>query len=188
MITLRFDGLFRGVPRKNVHRSSAGFMCYGWIISRRGVIIARGHGGFARGADANSQIAEYLALIDGLDAAKDMKLGDEPVEITGDSKGVIGQMQGHIRVSEPSVVPLFHRAARLAQRLNIIRWMWLPRRYNRAADFLARYAMKQVRLDQQSYEEVVDAFLTQKWDAFSLHRFIPLVDLRVYCGSLPLGN
>ena len=68
-------------------------MCYGWLISKGGQVIARGHGGFARGQATNYNIAEYLALIEGMDALLDMGIREELVMVIGDAKSVIDPMQ-----------------------------------------------------------------------------------------------
>ena len=46
MLTLQFDGLFRGAPQEMKLSDDAGFMCYGWVILRGNTVIARGHGGY----------------------------------------------------------------------------------------------------------------------------------------------
>jgi ribonuclease HI len=73
MITLSFDGLFKSVAAGNNAKSQAGILCYGWLIIKQRSLIAQGHGEFARGSDATSNVAEYLALIEGLDALSALK-------------------------------------------------------------------------------------------------------------------
>ena len=95
MITLRFDGLFRTLYPNNNPEEKTGLMCYGWVIYRDGRLVAHGHGAYARPEDASSNSAEYLALIEGLHALRDMGIKHEPVEIIGDARSVIDQMVGH---------------------------------------------------------------------------------------------
>ena len=99
MITLTFDGLYRTVNIENQPQHQTGLMCYGWIISRDGREVAHGHGAYARKKDASSNVAEYLALIEGLEALRDMGLEREPVEVIGDARSVIEQLNGRAGVN-----------------------------------------------------------------------------------------
>jgi ribonuclease HI len=141
MLELWFDGLFRGtqVARK------AGLMCFGWLILRENQQIAKGYGIAARGMNATSNIAEYLGLIDGLEALVDISVNDEPVRVIGDSKVVINRMQGLSRINARQVASLHHRACCLAQLLHMVDWKWVPRKYNKAADQLTRHALREFR-------------------------------------------
>lgn len=180
MITLRFDGLFRGVPGKANPASNAGFMCYGWLITRNGTMVAQGHGAFARNGHANSNIAEYLALIEGLDALLALEIGEEPIRVCGDAKSVIDQMRGEAVVNAVSIKPLYRRACQLANRLARVEWVWLPRRDNRDADTLSRRAMRQLRLDRGHYQAAIQAILTGRRRGTSVSSLLPVLDLRVY--------
>jgi ribonuclease HI len=175
MLTLEFDGLFRGAPG-NLHLTSdAGVMCYGWVILRDDVVIARGHGGYARGRDASSNVAEYLALIEGLEALIDMQATREPLLICGDAKSVIQQMEGEASVSASSIKPLNRRALRLAQRFSDICWTWKPRRHNHTADALTRRALQQIKSNATQMES---AFACAP--GHSSNRLRSLLDLRMY--------
>jgi len=180
MIVLRFDGLFRGIPGKSDSGSNAGFMCYGWLITREGVILAQGHGAFARGKHANSNIAEYLALIEGLDAMLSLRIKEDIVQICGDAKSVIDQMSGVAMVNAPSVRPLYHRARQLSDRQSHVKWIWLPRKNNRDADTLSRRAMRQLRLNRDHYQSAVQAIVTRQRNGIGTTRLLPVMDLRVY--------
>lgn len=173
MLTLEFDGLFRGAP-DNLHLTSdAGVMCYGWVILRRGVVVARGHGGYARAHDASSNVAEYLALIEGLEALIDMQATREAILICGDAKSVIQQMQGKASVTANSIKPLNRRAARLARQFDRIYWVWKPRRHNHTADALTRRALHQIKANADQMET---AFSFSPRSA----RLHSLLDLRMY--------
>jgi ribonuclease HI len=184
MIILRFDGLFRGVPGKTDPASNAGFMCYGWLITREGEMLAQGHGAFARGRYANSNIAEYLALIEGLDALLALGIRDETIQVCGDAKSVIDQMRGEAVVSAPSIKPLYLRARQLSDRLSQVQWIWLPRRDNRDADTLSRRAMRQLRLNRGHYQAIVQAITAGKYRGLSISSLLPVTDLRVYRPSI----
>jgi ribonuclease HI len=178
--TLRFDGLFRGIPKSVGVSRKAGFMCYGWLIYKDGVVIARGHGGYACGNDATSNGAEYLALIEGLEALRDLGIRKEWVSITGDAKSIIEQMQGVATVNSSSIKPLFHRARRLSRWFRNLNYRWTPRRDNKLADLLTRKAMRQIRLDRMAYEATLQAINTHHGKDGDSTKFLPLLDLRVY--------
>lgn len=180
MITLCFDGLFRGVPRRSDMVSSAGFMCYGWLITRQEALLAQGHGAFVRGKHASSNIAEYLALIEGLDALLALDLNAEAIEVCGDAKSVIDQMSGAASVNSPRIQPLHRRARRLSDQLVKVKWTWLPRKNNRQADLLSRRAMRQLRLDRSLYLATMQAIAADQLPGKSKDSLLPFLDLRVY--------
>jgi ribonuclease HI len=172
MLTLQFDGLFRGAPENYHLKDDAGFMCYGWVILRDGAVIARGHGGYASARDASSNVAEYLGLIEGIDALLDMQANHEVVIICGDAKSVIEQMQGRASVSASSIKPLYRRASRLSNRFGRILWIWMPRRNNHTADSLTRRALRQIRSNPEYYEPIFARSQPM--------RMRSLLDLRMY--------
>lgn len=154
MLTLQFDGLFRGAPQDMKLKDDAGFMCYGWVVLRESTVIARGHGGYVSAQDASSNVAEYLALIEGIEALLDMQATGEVIVICGDAKSVIEQMEGKASVSASSIKPLHKRASRLANHFRHILWSWTPRRNNHTADSLTRRALRQIRANPQQYENI----------------------------------
>jgi ribonuclease HI len=183
MLTLCFDGLYRSLAEDEDHlprAPHAGVMCYGWLITRSGKLIARGHGGYVRGEDATSNIAEYLALIEGLGALCDMGLETEAVEIIGDARSVIDQMQGQAAVNSLSTKPVFRRAQRLARRFTALQWTWTPRRKNHAADLLTRRAMKQIQANPLQYRAALQAVQNHTTPHSHKQPFFPLLDLRVF--------
>lgn len=154
MLTLQFDGLFRGAPHEMKLSDDAGFMCYGWVILRGNTVIARGHGGYVSAQDASSNVAEYLGLIEGIEALLDMRATGEIIVICGDAKSVIEQMEGRASVTASSIKPLHKRASRLANHFHHILWTWTPRRNNHTADSLTRRALRQIRANPQQYENI----------------------------------
>ncbi len=180
MYTLRFDGIYWGIPGNERPEVTAGFMGYGWLIFRRGTVVAKGHGVFARGKDANSSIAEYLALIEGLEALLDMGIIKESVEVMGDAKGIIDQMLGRSAVNSPRIKPLYRRAMKLAGNLYNLRWKWTPRKHNREADQLTRRAMRQIHFDQNNYRAAIEAIKVENQDIRRRSKFVPLMDLRIF--------
>jgi|GEM_PF-482917 len=179
-LTLRFDGLYMGIPKKKGTAPSAGFMCYGWIITRSARIIARGHGGYIRGRDASSNIAEYLALIEGLEALHDMGVRQEVVHIIGDAKSIIDQMCGQASVNSEHIRPLYLRTLRIASGFSHLEWFWRPRSDNREADALTRRALKQIRSYPQSYAAAMESIAPGITGSRLTSKLWPVLDLRIY--------
>ncbi len=178
MYTLRFDGLFKSVPGFRKTACKAGLMGYGWLIYRNGNIIASGHGVIARGKEATSLNAEYLALIEGLEAMLDLGIQGEPIRIMGDAKCVIEQMQGAASVNSKGMKPFHKRASQMVQHFRHIEWAWTPRKFNYDADKLTRRAMQQLLLDIEHYREAIKAIDPRHKGPKD--KFLSLVDLRVY--------
>lgn len=80
--------------------------------------IARGFGVYLRNCMAGSNAAEYLAVIEGLEALTDLQLRKAAIEIRGDAKCVIDQMLGYGGVSSPLTRTLDRQAQKLARRFS----------------------------------------------------------------------
>jgi len=181
MYILRFDGM--------LHTSGSGpmpisLLGYGWILERNGMEIARGFGLFLRKCKTGSNIAEYLALIDGLETLVDLRIGHEAVQIRGDAKCVIDQMTGDAGVSSPLTRELNQRARMLAKHFTSLTWVWVPRRENRYADRLSRRSFHYLRDSPHLHRKI-------RWSRLSSadrERLVPLVDLRVHAPAVKAGN
>ena len=180
MLFLQFDGLYRGAPQELKLGEGAGVMGYGGVIFRERAVIARGHGGYMRAKDASSNVAEYLALIEGLEALLDMGGENEVVVISGDAKSVIEQMQGLAAVSAASIRPLYRRARRLNAKFARAYWNWTPRRHNHEADALTRRALRQLRANPDQYEAAFKALNPENHKTGLMNRLLPVLDLRLY--------
>jgi ribonuclease HI len=190
MYTLRFDGLFRSLPGGVRPEQKAGFMGYGWLIFHNERVVAHGHGVYGHGQNATSNTAEYLALIEGLEALQDMGIHTEPVQVIGDAKCVIEQMQGLAGINSPDVRDLYRRAHRLAGHFTHLEWQWKPREENRDADSLTRRAIRQVRFDRSAYQEAIQALNPALQREADRRNYLLLLDLRVYRpqGKKPDGH
>lgn len=177
---LRFDGLYRSFSGSSNSKDSAGFLCYGWLICRNDILIAQGHGVFVRSLGASSNMAEYLALIEGLDALSDLGLEDEQVKVFGDAKSVIDQMNGIAAVSSEAIWPLYMRARQLSSRFINLRWIWTPRKNNKAADWLTRRAMRQINSDRRNYQAALKAIANGSKGKKRSAKLFPLIDLRIF--------
>lgn len=112
MYILQFDGML--CSSSGIWPIDVGLLGYGWSIQRNNIEIAHGFGVFIRNCMAGSNVAEYLALIEGLEALVDLRIRNSAVEIRGDAKCVIDQMIGAASVSSPLTLALSRRARKLA--------------------------------------------------------------------------
>lgn len=181
MYILRFDGMLRTSASEPVPVSLLG---YGWIIERNGLEVARGFGLFLRKYKTGSNIAEYLALIDGLETLIDLRIRHEPVEVRGDAKCVIDQMTGYAGVSSPLTTELNQRARKLAKRFTSLTWLWVPRSENRHADSLSRRSFRHLRFSPHLGREINRSALSPSQS----ERLVPLVDLRVHAPLVQIAS
>jgi len=79
-------------------------------------------------------VAEYLALIEGLETLADLRITNKPIEIRGDAKCVIDQMSGFASVSSPLTRTFHNRTRKISKRFKSLTWVWVPRRENQHAD------------------------------------------------------
>jgi hypothetical protein len=93
----------------------------------------------AQGPDATNNLAEYVALIAGLQALIDMGLAGH-VEVRGDSQLVIRQMTGEYQVGSARLRPLHRRAVNLVRRVGSVTWRWVSHKQNDEAERLSRAA------------------------------------------------
>nr|WP_246324763.1 bifunctional RNase H/acid phosphatase [Petropleomorpha daqingensis] len=89
---------------------------------------------------ATNNVAEYGGLVAGLQAAHDLD-PEAQVEVRMDSKLVVEQMSGRWKIKHPDMQKLALQAQQLARRMGPIRYTWVPRAQNSAADALANSAM-----------------------------------------------
>jgi ribonuclease HI len=174
MYILHFDGMFHSLrpwPQRT------GLMGYGWIIHLRESVVAHGFGMFIQRKNATSCISEYLALIEGLEALRDLQIGDAFVEVRGDAKFIINQMKGAAAVKSISVLNLHLQALKLAQSFSNLSWVWVPRKENRYADMLSHRAARQTSLIHGYPKPNMDR---QQSRLYTSGKLVPLMDLRVY--------
>lgn len=88
---------------------------------------------------ATNNVAEYRALILGLELAVEMGLKE--IEIQSDSELLVRQMTGHYRVKNPALQDLFKRAREVAAGLSSVLYQHIPREENVEADRIANMAL-----------------------------------------------
>jgi probable phosphoglycerate mutase len=89
---------------------------------------------------ATNNVAEYGGLVAGLQAVLDLDPTAQ-VEVRMDSKLVVEQMSGRWKVKHPDMQKLALQAQQIARQLGAVRYTWVPRAQNGAADALANSAM-----------------------------------------------
>jgi ribonuclease HI len=97
------------------------------------------------GRKTNNQ-AEYLALIQGLEAAAEYQA--DAVQVRLDSELLVHQLRGEYKVKSPLLKPLRNRAQELLARYKVVCIEHIERQYNRAADRLANRAIDTAPLDE----------------------------------------
>ena len=133
---LYFDGACEPV-------NPGGLISWGWLLrSAEGVIFDSDCGADGRrGPENTSNVAEYKALIAGLEAAAEGQVKE--LHVLGDSKLVIKQMQGEWGCKSERLRPLYDRAWELQGEFDRIGFEWIPRERNQEADELTELAYRE---------------------------------------------
>jgi ribonuclease HI len=88
-----------------------------------------------------NNVAEYRALLLGLDTAKE--LGADEVEVIGDSELIAKQVQGLYKVKHPAMRPLYLDAMQALKAFKSWKIRTVPRAQNADADALVNAALDQ---------------------------------------------
>lgn len=88
---------------------------------------------------ATNNVAEYRALVAGLEAAVDFPA--RRVSVRADSQLLVRQLQGAYRVKQPHLRPLYERARELLGRYDEVELEHVPRESNTLADALVNAAL-----------------------------------------------
>ena len=88
---------------------------------------------------ATNNVAEYSALVAGLERAAE--LGLDEIEVVSDSELLVKQMVGEYRVKNEALRGLSLDAARLARRLRKVTYRAVRREHNELADRLVNEAL-----------------------------------------------
>ena len=118
-VRLSTDGGARGNP---------GPAAYGYVLEDEDGTVLAAHG--ERIGIATNNVAEYSALIAGLEKA--IELGLDEVEVVSDSELMVKQMRGEYRVKNEALQELWSRARRLARQCRQRRLHGSPARAQQA--------------------------------------------------------
>jgi ribonuclease HI len=88
---------------------------------------------------ATNNVAEYSALVAGLERAAE--LGIDDLEVVSDSELLVKQMRGEYRVKNRALQDLFLDASQLARKIHRIRYTAVRREHNELADSLVNEAL-----------------------------------------------
>ena len=88
---------------------------------------------------ATNNVAEYKAMLAGLDAAS--ALGATTITVRADSKLLIEQVKGNFKVKHPGLKPLHADALIKLRRFTIVTLEHVRREFNTEADALANRAL-----------------------------------------------
>ena len=118
-------------------RGNPGPAAYGFVLEAEdgSVLAARGE---AFGVATNN-VAEYRALIAGLEEAVQLAVSD--LEVVSDSELMVKQMRGEYRIKNAALRELAAEAGRLARKLPEVRYRHVRRHENELADSLVNQAL-----------------------------------------------
>ena len=88
---------------------------------------------------ATNNVAEYSALLAGLERARD--LGVTELEVVSDSELMVKQMRGEYRIKNEALGELAARGARLARAIGDVTYTAVRREHNKLADKLVNDAL-----------------------------------------------
>ena len=126
--TLFTDGGARGNP---------GPAAYGYVLEADDGTLLAAHG--ERIGVATNNVAEYRALIAGLEKA--LELGLDEVGVVSDSELLVKQMTGEYRVKNAALQKLHGEAERVARRIGDVSYKAVRREHNELADRLVNEAL-----------------------------------------------
>jgi probable phosphoglycerate mutase len=118
-------------------RGNPGPAAFGYVLEADDGTVLAAHG--ERIGVATNNVAEYRALIAGLEKA--LELGVDDVEVISDSELMVKQMTGEYRVKNEALRELSLEAARLARKLRRVAYEAVRREHNELADRLVNEAL-----------------------------------------------
>ena len=118
-------------------RGNPGPAAFGYVLESDDGTVLAAHG--ERIGVATNNVAEYRALIAGLEKAVELTLDE--VEVVSDSELRVKQMRGEYRVKTEALRQLSIEAARLARRIGKVTYTAVRREHNELADRLVNEAL-----------------------------------------------
>ena len=121
-------------------RGNPGPAAYGYVLEAEDGTVLAAHGE-AIGVATNN-VAEYSALVAGLEKACELGLGE--LEVVSDSELMVKQMRGEYKVKNVALRELSLQAAQLARQVGTVRYTAVRREHNELADRLVNEALDAV--------------------------------------------
>ncbi|MFL5971250.1 MAG: ribonuclease HI family protein [Gaiellaceae bacterium] len=118
-------------------RGNPGPAAFGYVLeAEKGTVLAA-HGEAI--GTATNNVAEYRALIAGLEKAAEVGVDD--LVVVSDSELLVKQMRGEYKVKSETLRGLFEQASALASQLGSVRYTAVRREHNELADRLVNEAL-----------------------------------------------
>jgi ribonuclease HI len=118
-------------------RGNPGPAAYGYVLESEDGAVLAAHGEAI--GTATNNVAEYRALLAGLDKA--LELGVDELEVVSDSELLVKQMRGEYKVKNAALRELSLQAASLARELGSVSYTAVRREHNELADQLVNEAL-----------------------------------------------
>ena len=118
-------------------RGNPGPAAFGYVLEAEDGTVLAAYGE-AIGVATNN-VAEYRALVAGLEKAAELQIGE--VEVVSDSELLVKQMRGEYRVKNEALRGLSIRAAQLARQVGRVTYTAVRRDHNKLADRLVNEAL-----------------------------------------------
>jgi ribonuclease HI len=118
-------------------RGNPGPAALGYVLEAEDGTMLAAHGEAI--GTATNNVAEYRALIAGLEKA--VELGIDDLEVFSDSELLVKQMRGEYKVKKPTLRDLSEHAAELARQLESVTYTAVRREHNELADSLVNEAL-----------------------------------------------
>lgn len=146
MIEVYFDGLCQPI-------NPGGISCYAFVVKSGGRTIYTDYGvaGEPFSEDSTNNVAEYTALVKGLQWLLENNLGSSKIEVKSDSKLIVNQLTGDYKVKARRIVSLYKQVLLLKSKFQDIQIKWVPREKNREADTLTNKAYNKALQENPEY-------------------------------------
>ena len=142
MILLQFDGGARNNP--GICGIGYAIFMFDEIIYKDNAIVSNYN---------TNNFAEYQALIHGLNKA--IELNITTIHVQGDSKIIIGQVEGLYKVKCEELKPLHNSVKELEKKFNKITYEHIYRQYNKLTDSLVNEALNNYTGFGKNYKEIL---------------------------------
>jgi ribonuclease HI len=118
-------------------RGNPGPAAFGYVLEAEDGSVLAAHGEAI--GTATNNVAEYRALIAGLEKA--LELGIDDLDVISDSELLVKQMRGEYKVKNAALRELSLNAADLARQLRSVTYKAVRREHNELADRLVNEAL-----------------------------------------------
>ena len=118
-------------------RGNPGPAAYGYVLEDEDGALLAAHGEAI--GEATNNVAEYRALVAGLEKAAELDVDE--LEVISDSELLVKQMRMEYKVKNVALRDLWEEASRLARQLGAVRYTAVRREHNELADQLVNEAL-----------------------------------------------